>query len=140
MKEVSDQVRGIIFVVLVMAVIFAWSRFYRPAAAPPQQKQAQSSSLKSATPTTTQSEEAPAPVNVPKSSVRKSASVAAVPVAPVQASAEHKTVVESALSRVEVSNRGAVVKSWKLKKYNNDPKPPQPLELVDADSSSQLGW
>lgn len=139
MKEVSDQVRGIIFVVLVMAVIFAWSRFYRPAA-PPQEKQAQASSQKSATPTATQSEEAPSPLNAPKSSVRKPASVADAPVVPVQASAEQQIVVESALYRVEVSNRGAVVKSWKLKKYNDDQKPPQPLELVDSDSSSQLGW
>ena len=49
-------------------------------------------------------------------------------------------MVESTLYRVEISNRGGVVKSWKLKKYFDDQKPPQPLELVDPDGSAQLGW
>ena len=45
MNEMSDQVRGIIFVVLVLVVIFAWSHFFTPAVPPPQ-KQAQTSSQK----------------------------------------------------------------------------------------------
>ena len=36
MNELSDQVRGIIFVVLVLLVIGVWSHFYTPPAAPVQ--------------------------------------------------------------------------------------------------------
>ena len=41
--------------------------------------------------------------------------------------------VESALYRVELSNHGAVVRSWKLKKYFDDQNPPRPLDLVNPD-------
>ena len=34
----------------------------------------------------------------------------------------------------------AVVRSWKLKKYFDDQKPPHPLDLVDPSASQQLGW
>ena len=58
----------------------------------------------------------------------------------IEASQERIIVVESPLYRVELSNRGGVVRSWKLKSYSDDQKPPHPLELVNADSSQQLGW
>ena len=45
-----------------------------------------------------------------------------------------------AISRTKFPIVAAVVKSWKLKNYNDDQKPPQPLELVDSDGSAQLGW
>jgi YidC/Oxa1 family membrane protein insertase len=47
--------------------------------------------------------------------------------------------VENALYRVEFSNRGAVVKSWKLKKYLDDAKPQRTLDLVHAEASQQTG-
>jgi len=134
MKEMSDQVRGIIFVILVMAVIFAWSHFYTPSPVSPQ-KQAQTSSQKSAP------APSPTPATTPAAPVKEQESVTAAPAPPVaKAADEVPIVVESALYRVQLSNRGAVVKSWKLKKYNNDQKPPQPLELVNEDGSAQLGW
>ena len=37
-------------------------------------------------------------------------------------------------------NRGGVVQSWKLKKYFDDQKPPQPLDLVNDSVAQQLGW
>ena len=129
MKEMSDQVRGIIFVVLVMVVIFAWSHFYTPPVPPPQ-KQAQTSSQKLS----------PSPANPAEPAAKSAAMAAAAPPVAAQAAGEMPVVVESSLYRVEISNRGGVVKSWKLKKYNDDQKPPQPLELVNVDSSAQLGW
>lgn len=130
MKEMSDQVRGIIFVILVMAVIFAWSHFYTPPPVPPQ-KQAQTSSQK-----------APAPPAKPAESQEKSNETIAAASPPVAAEAAGQTsvVVSSPLYRVELSNLGGVVKSWKLEKYFDEQKPPQPLELVNQDSSAQLGW
>ena len=43
-------------------------------------------------------------------------------------------VVENDLYRVEISNRGAVVKSWQLKKYTDDAKPPHVLDVVHPGS------
>jgi len=52
---------------------------------------------------------------------------------------ERTLVVENDLYRVEFSNRGAVVKSWQLKKYTDDSKPPRILDLVHADAAQQTG-
>ena len=32
------------------------------------------------------------------------------------------------------------MRSWKLKNYFDDQKPPHPLDLVDPSASQQLGW
>ncbi len=45
-------------------------------------------------------------------------------------SQERSIIVENALYRVEFSNRGAVVKSWQLKQFRDDSKPPKTLDLV----------
>src|SRR5262249_58306490 len=59
------------------------------------------------------------------------AKVAAAPPAAVKGEAsERPIVIENSLYRVEFSNRGAVVKSWQLKKYRDDAKPPRTLDLV----------
>jgi YidC/Oxa1 family membrane protein insertase len=54
-------------------------------------------------------------------------------------SQERTIVVENALYRVVFSNRGAVVKSWQLKKYKDDAKPPRTLDLVHPESSELTG-
>lgn len=59
----------------------------------------------------------------------------------MQASAEKHIVVDSPLFRVELSNHGGVVRSWKLNKYLNNENPPKPLDLVNAAAAQQLnGW
>ena len=58
----------------------------------------------------------------------------------VQASAEKLIDIDSPLYHVQISNRGGVVRSWKLKKYLDDQTPPHPLELVNQDAAQQLGW
>ena len=55
-----------------------------------------------------------------------------------EAKSEQTIIVESGLYRVELSNRGGVVRSWKLNKYTNNDKPPKPLELVDSAAGAQL--
>src|SRR6202140_1808860 len=61
------------------------------------------------------------------------AAQAAVPVlnagATKQAASESETVVENDLYRITFTNRGAQVKSWILKKYDDDKG--QPLDLVN---------
>ena len=58
----------------------------------------------------------------------------------VDDSEEKNVVVQSALYRVELSNRGGVVKTWQLNKYFDDQKPPHPLDLVNDSVAQQLGW
>ena len=54
-----------------------------------------------------------------------------------QASEEKRFVVEDDLYRVELSNRGAVVKSWKLKRYQDGEG--RLLELVNQPAADALG-
>ncbi len=127
MKEMSDQVRGIVFVVVVLAITFVWLHF-NPPAVPPQKPVAPAAQTAPAQATTT-----------------PAAPSAAAPAKPAVITAIHATeekiiVVESLLYRVELSNRGGVVRSWKLKKYLNDDTPPRPLDLVNSDAAQQLGW
>jgi YidC/Oxa1 family membrane protein insertase len=55
-----------------------------------------------------------------------------------QASAEEQTVVENDLYRIVFSNRGAMVKSWVLKTFDDDKG--QPLELVNQIAAPQYGY
>ena len=54
------------------------------------------------------------------------------------AETEETIVVENDLYRVELSNRGAVVRSWQLKKYKDSRKPAGILDVVHTESSAQL--
>ena len=56
-----------------------------------------------------------------------------------QAANETETVIESDLYRITFSNRGAQVKSWILKKFDNDAQN-GPLDLVHADAAAQWGY
>jgi len=131
----NDQVRAVIFVLLALLILFAWGHFYKPPApAPTGAAISQNSSN-------------PVPQGQPTAESLRSAAGAkaeeskpAASVAAVQAAQEKTVVVDSPLYRVEFSNRGAVARSWKLKKYLTDQKPPRPLELVNEDAAKQLGW
>jgi len=127
-KEMSDQTRAAIFFVIAVAIFLAWSHFFMPAT-PPQSQSAQKGSTAQTTPQSAEQEKsaalaAAAPVNTPA----------------VEAKAENVISVRSSLYHVELSNRGGVVRSWKLQKYLNDQKPPQPLDLVTPYISEELGW
>jgi YidC/Oxa1 family membrane protein insertase len=56
-----------------------------------------------------------------------------------QAAAETKTVIESDLYRVTFTNRGAQVKSWILKKFDNDAENGK-LDLVNSTAATQYGY
>jgi len=55
-----------------------------------------------------------------------------------QASAEAESVVENDLYRIRFSNRGGQVKSWVLKKYEDDNG--NPLELVHTAAAEKYGY
>jgi len=54
------------------------------------------------------------------------------------ASAESEVVVENGLYRIVFSNRGALVKSWVLKKYDDEKG--QPLDLVNKAAAEKYGY
>ena len=63
---------------------------------------------------------------------------APTPGATKQASAESETVIENDLYRVTLTNRGGQVKSWILKKYDDDRQ--QPLEVVNTAAAQAYGY
>jgi YidC/Oxa1 family membrane protein insertase len=83
---------------------------------------------------------APAPAqSAPKTSPPKRSSAApnAMP-AQRQAQSESETVIENDVYRITFSNRGAQVKSWILKKYQDDQG--KPLDLVNQPAGAKYGY
>jgi YidC/Oxa1 family membrane protein insertase len=92
-----------------------------------------------------------APAPPPKQTAPEQVSTAAPVAAPVhsanpadipaskQASAEAETVVENDLYKITFTNRGAQVKSWILKKFDNDAQN-GPLDLVNAAAAQKYGY
>jgi YidC/Oxa1 family membrane protein insertase len=78
------------------------------------------------------------PVESPPPAASRHPQVAA-PVAAVQAANEQETVVENDLYRIVFTNRGAQVKSWVLKKYNDHPGG-KPLDLVHHAAAEKYGY
>jgi YidC/Oxa1 family membrane protein insertase len=68
-----------------------------------------------------------------------SISTATAKVKAVSEKQERTLVVENDLYRVAFSNRGAVVKSWQLKRYLDDSKPPRILDVVHPEAAEQTG-
>jgi YidC/Oxa1 family membrane protein insertase len=131
-NEMGDQIRAVAFVVVALLILFAWGHFYKPPVAPPQPAQ-----------TTSQPATSQAPANTSASAgkpAQVSDAVAAASPAKIEAANEKLIAIESPLYVVEFSNRGGVVRSWKLKKYSDDQKPPHLLDLVNNAAAQQLGW
>lgn len=123
----SEQTRIVVFLLLAMLMFFVWSKYFGPKPSPAKPQHPESAQS--------------APSTGAPSAELKALSPAKPAVIPaVQASAEKTIVVSSNEYRIELSNRGAVVKSWKLEKYLNEDKPPQPLDLVHPGPASKLGW
>ena len=130
-KEMSTEMRSLLAAVLCLVVIAGWSLIYKP----PQPPQPLAKPVAATT-----NPVAPAPA-VPSTSVPGAgkAAASAAPVTMRAASAESSVVIESDLYRVEISNRGGVVRSWQLKKFTDDHKPPHTLDLVHPEAAQQSG-
>ncbi|MGB7669177.1 MAG: membrane protein insertase YidC, partial [Candidatus Acidiferrales bacterium] len=132
----SDEQRAGLALVLMVLVLMVWSHFYKPAtpqkppetnppAANVQSQQPQQAASVAASPT--------------KKIKATRAAETGQPAAPTKEAASEETItVESSLYRVELSNHGGVVHSWKLEKYRNNENPPKPLELVNPAAAQQL--
>ncbi|MCU1283874.1 MAG: protein translocase subunit yidC [Acidobacteriales bacterium] len=103
----------------------------QPAATQPQSPTAQAP----ASSTSAQTSAAPA------KSVSASKQTGAKPATPVtikQASNETDTTIENDLYKITFTNRGALVKSWILKKHQDDQG--KPLDMVNSRAAAQYGY
>jgi YidC/Oxa1 family membrane protein insertase len=91
--------------------------------------------------TQNQNQSIPATPAATASSVPATPAPAAVTPNPVsrQASRETETVVENDLYKITFTNRGALVKSWVLKKFDNDAQNGQ-LDLVNPAAAQKFGY
>lgn len=132
MKELSAERRALLAAVLSLLVVVGWQALFAPKAPvkPPRPAPSQTGAPPS---------EAPASPSSPAAVQPAAVAPAAAAIAAKSAAEEKTIVVENGLYRVEFSNRGAVVRSWQLKKYTDDSKPPRTLDVVHPDGARQTG-
>jgi YidC/Oxa1 family membrane protein insertase len=137
----TPELRILAASLLSMAVIILWLKYFGPK--PPV------TPLQTNKPAASASAPTPADGGKPDShfaSVPAKTGANASPTPQVSTTAksdtqERSVVIENDLYRVEISNRGAIVKSWRLKKYTDDAKPPRILDVVHPHASEQsAGW
>ena len=133
----TPELRILVASLLSFAVIILWAKFFGPK--PPVQPTQANRPVQSAPATPGP---ATSPVANPPQATAAQTTMAPATAAIVAAksdSQERAIVVENSLYRVEISNRGAVVKSWQLKNYKDDAKPQRVLDVVHPDASQQTG-
>ena len=141
----SGNERNFLLVFLVMAVVIFGSQFFLKKFMPqPPATTAQATSQQQASSATSSTALPPAMVSAPssakQSSGKQKSGKQTQPAEPtsIQAATESETVVENALYRITFTNRGAQVKSWVLKKFQDDAG--KPLDLVNAAASAKYGF
>jgi YidC/Oxa1 family membrane protein insertase len=121
--QLSMEKRLFLFFALTMLVFLGTQYFFKPAPTP-----------KTVIPT---------PAKVAEPAATKPAEAAVVPVAtagaaePVHAAAEAVTVIDTDVYTITLTNKGALVKSWLLKKFKDSDG--KPLNLVNSAASGMPG-
>jgi YidC/Oxa1 family membrane protein insertase len=136
--KLTHELRILMASLLSVGVILLWVRYFgpKPPAIPPQTNKPAQTAPSPATP-----QAAPPSAGAP---VQRgpATGISAPPKTNIAARSdaqERTVVVENDLYRVELSNLGAVVKSWQLKKYLDDAKPPRVLDVVHEEAAQQTG-
>jgi YidC/Oxa1 family membrane protein insertase len=132
---------------LSMGVILLWTKFFAPkppASLSKTTPSAQTGPATAGTGTSTGGSTGPGATAIAPSKGTANVSggagaAAATPVAVKADATEHAVTVENELYRVVFSNRGAVVKSWELKKYTDDSKPQKILNVVHPEAAQATG-
>jgi YidC/Oxa1 family membrane protein insertase len=133
----TPELRILVASLLSFGVIILWAKYFGPKP-PIQPSQANRPAVTApATPSP-----AASPAANPSQTTAAPATVAPLAASniPVKSDSQERTiVVENTLYRVEISNRGGVVKSWQLKNYKDDSKPQRVLDVVHPEASQQTG-
>src|SRR3984893_9702027 len=116
----TPELRILVASLLSFAVIILWAKFFGPK--PPVQPTQANRPAQTAPAT-------PGPATSPAANPSQATATSVTTAPPTAASVavkndseERTVVVENTLYRVEISNRGAVVKSWRLQHYKDDAK------------------
>lgn len=140
----SPQLRILVASLLSMGVFLLWIKFFapKPAVPPPNNNPATPSAPAGPSGVSPNATNSPGAAPEAAAGTSGASAKAAAPSAskPTGEASERTIVVENDLYRVKFSNRGGVVKSWELKKYKDDSKPPRVLDLVHSQASEQTGW
>jgi len=117
------------FAVLLLVVLLGYQYFFKPKpAANPTPEQAQSQAQPAA-----QGQPGAGPTQTGAPAAQNTAAAPAV-----TAAMESQTTVENELYKIVFSNRGAQVKNWILKKYNDTAG--KPLDMVQPQAAAQFGF
>ncbi|MGA8502569.1 MAG: membrane protein insertase YidC [Candidatus Sulfotelmatobacter sp.] len=121
--------RRLLIVVVLTFVVLVVSQAVLKKYAPPPAEPAKNKSAQTQPAITPPPPSAPAQIipTLPSSTITK------------QASTETETVIENDLYKITFTNRGAQVKSWILKKFDNDAQNGR-LELVNAAAAQKFGY
>ncbi|HTP87845.1 MAG TPA: membrane protein insertase YidC [Bryobacteraceae bacterium] len=131
-KELSMEIRLLIAFLLMGAVLFITPYFYKSSPPPPAPKPAATSTGQT---TTTPAATPPAATEPAK----PAEPAATTPAQSATAAAEEQTfVVETSLYQIRFSNRGAVVQSWLLKRFNDHNG--KPLQLLNEAAAAKAGY
>src|SRR6185437_17009275 len=109
-KEMTMESRMLVPFLLMGLILLLTPYFYKPPVPP---KAKTGSHLVTATP------EKPAPKVVAPPETPPAKPVPPAPAEQIAATQEQPLVIDTDLYRIQISNRGAVVKSWLLKKYKD---------------------
>jgi YidC/Oxa1 family membrane protein insertase len=127
-KEMSMEIRLLLAFLLMGLVLFLTPYIYK--APPPPSKAAPPITAQNA------AQQAKPPEKKPDEA-KPAAPTQPVP-GQIQATSEQEFTVDTDIYRIRFSNRGAVVKSWVLKKYLDHAPKQQPLELVNQASFGKV--
>ena len=133
----TPELRILVASLLSMGVILVWAKYFGPK--PPLQPPQASRPAQSAPATPGPAARSAGNASQASAAPAVISSGPPITVTPKSDSQEHTIVIENDLYRVEMSNRGAVVKSWQLKNYKDDAKPPRVLDVVHTDAAQQTG-
>jgi YidC/Oxa1 family membrane protein insertase len=126
-------------VFLVMLLALQYFRPKKPEPQPAQQKQQQQSAATPApAPVSASTNDADAAAPTEKASGKKRSAGTSPPVASVAAAVEQTTTIENENYRIVFTNRGAQVKSWILKRQEDDNG--KPLDLVNPETAAKFGY
>ncbi len=139
-SKLSHEIRIVLASLLSMVVILLWAKYFapKPPSIPPQANKPALTAPAITSPGTS-NPSTPQSATTPRKPATGISAVPAANIPPRGETQERTIVVENDLYRVEFSNHGAVVKSWQLKKYTDDAKPPRVLDLVHPDAAQQTG-
>ncbi|HWR54167.1 MAG TPA: membrane protein insertase YidC, partial [Bryobacteraceae bacterium] len=129
--EPAMEKRMLLAFLLMGAILFATPYIYRTFA-PPQAPQ------RSAAPANPAPQTEQAAQSAPETKQEITQAREPVAKAPVAAAKEEPYTIETDVYRITFSNRGAVVRSWLLKKYRDSAG--KPLDLVNPSGAAKVGY